>query len=416
MEYGLIGAKLGHSYSPAIHRQLGGYRYELCPLPTEQEARAFLKARQFSGINVTIPYKQLVIPYCDEIDPMAQAIGAVNTVVNRDGKLYGYNTDFAGFAYLLAAHGVSLSGKTVMILGTGGTCKTVTAVARQQGAKQILTVSRRAAEGCLTYEQAARRTDVQVVINTTPAGMYPNPGTCLLDLSALHSCEAVFDVVYNPFKTELIQRAEEQGIPAFCGFEMLVAQAVFAAQHFLQTEFPPEKIRDIHRQLKAQIANVSLVGMPGCGKSSIGRQLAKRLNKRFVDLDEEIEQLAGKTIPQIFAQEGEAAFRRLEQQVADTFSAQNGQVLSCGGGIIKTPGNARMLHRNGPVLFIDRPVEALAVGGGRPLSSSREALRTMETERRPLYLAAADAAVENCGGFEQAVQSAMEEFYETFDS
>ena len=415
MEYGLIGAKLGHSYSPVIHEMLGTVPYELMALPEEAQVKALLERREFKGINVTIPYKQTVIPFCDVLDPMAKAIGAVNTVVNRGGTLYGFNTDFAGFEYLLEAHGVHLDHKTVMILGTGGTCRTVAAVAKKQQAKNILIVSRGGGAGTLTYEEAARRSDVQVVVNTTPAGMYPDLGSCLLELDGLTGCEAVFDVVYNPFCTELMQRAKERGIPAFCGFEMLVAQAVYAGERFRNTEFEPDTIRRVHRELKSRIANVSLIGMPSSGKSSIGKKMAKKLNKRYVDLDVQIERRTGRSIPEIFAQDGEAEFRRLEAQVVAEFSAQNGQVLACGGGVIKTPGNARMLHRNGPVLMIDRPLEKLQVGGRRPLSASPEALRKMEAERRPLYLAAADAVVRNPGRFDAAVEAAMEAFYEIID-
>ena len=413
MEYGLIGAKLGHSYSKVIHELLlPQYPYELHPLPTEAEAHAFLQARQFKAINVTIPYKQLVIPYCDVVDERAAAIGAVNTLVVRDGRLYGCNTDYMGFLYMVKAHGVSLAGKTVLILGTGGTHNTTAAVCRDEGAAAILTVSRRGGEGLLTYEQAAQRADVQIVINTTPAGMYPNNGECLLELGGFARLEAVFDAVYNPFRTELLLRAEELGAKAVCGFEMLVAQAVYAAEYFHDTPIDHARIGEVHRALKAQLCNLSLIGMPSCGKSSLGKALAKRLGKRFVDLDEEIVRRAGKPIPAIFAEEGEAAFRRLEREVTADLSKQGGQILSCGGGIIKTPGNARLLRQNGPVLWIRRPLDALAVGGDRPLSSSREALAQMQAQRYPLYEAAADAAIDNDTTFEAAVDKAEEAFYE----
>ena len=230
--YGLIGGKLGHSYSKIIHEKIADYTYELLPLPTEAEARTFMEKRAFAAINVTIPYKQFVIPYCDVVDPKAQAIGAVNTIVNRDGKLYGYNTDYAGFAYLAGAHGVDFTGKTVLILGTGGTHSTVTAVCRDGGAKEILTASRTGKGDALLYSEAMHRPDVQIIVNTTPCGMFPNVGQCLIDPKAFPALEAVLDVVYNPFRTELLLRAEDCGVTAAGGFEMLVAQAVFAAEHF----------------------------------------------------------------------------------------------------------------------------------------------------------------------------------------
>jgi len=423
LEYGLIGAKLGHSYSKPIHQQLGGYRYELCPLPTEAEARAFLERRAFKGINVTVPYKQLVIPYCDELDERAAAIGAVNTVVRRGGRLYGYNTDFSGMEYLLACLGVSLAGRSLLILGTGGTCRTALAVAKHQGAKSILVASRRPAGGAalpegarvVSYEEAARHPEVEVLINTSPAGMYPQVGECLLDLDALPNLRAVADVIYNPFKTELILRAEERGIPAESGFGMLVAQAVYAAEHFMGKKLDEAAIPRITAQMRGEIANLSLIGMPSSGKTSVGRQLAKRLNKAFVDLDAEIVKTAGMPIPQIFAQQGEGGFRQLEAEVTARFAKEHGQVLSCGGGVVKTAGNVRALRQNGPVLFLDRPLDQLSVGGGRPLSKSAEALAAMEAERRPLYLAAADAVVPNNTTFNAAVRAAMEGFYEAID-
>ena len=283
MEYGLIGGKLGHSYSKTIHELLCGYSYELCPLPTEADARAFLQRRQFKAINVTIPYKKLVMEYCSFIDPRARAIGAVNTVVNKNGLLYGYNTDYLGFAHLCEAHGVELAGKTVLILGTGGTHNTTRAVALDKGAAKVLTVSRTPdpEKGELSYAEAVR-SGAQVVFNTTPAGMYPNVGVCSLDVAAMPGLEAVVDVVYNPNKTELILRAEDAGVPvAVGGLEMLVAQAVYAAEYFLGRKFEdaPGEVRRITAALRRETLNIALVGMPSCGKSTLGRLLAKQLGR-----------------------------------------------------------------------------------------------------------------------------------------
>ena len=307
MEYGLIGAKLGHSYSKIIHEMLCGYHYDLCPLPTEEEARAFLTKRQFKAINVTIPYKKLVMEYCSFIDPRAKAIGAVNTVVNKNGLLYGYNTDYLGFAYLCDAHGVDFAGRTVLILGTGGTHNTTSAVARDKGAAKVLTVSRHPdpVKGELSYAEAAR-SGAQIVINTTPAGMYPNVGVCNLDVAAMPGLEAVVDVVYNPDKTEIILRAEEAGVPvAVGGLEMLVAQAVYAAEYFLSRKFEdaPGEIRRITAALRRDLLNIALIGMPSSGKTTLGKMLAKQLGRTFVDLDEEIVKTAGCSIPDIFAAE-----------------------------------------------------------------------------------------------------------------
>ena len=412
MEYGLIGSKLGHSYSKIIHEMLCGYRYDLCPLPTEEEARAFLTRRAFKAINVTIPYKRLVMGACSYIDPRAKAIGAVNTVVNRNGLLYGNNTDYLGFAYLADAHGVEFAGRTVLILGTGGTHNTTSAVAKDKGAARVLTVSRHPdpEKGELSYAEAVH-SGADIVINTTPAGMYPNVGVCHLDVAAMPGLEAVLDVVYNPDKTELILRAEEAGVPvAVGGLEMLVAQAVYAAEYFLDRKFDdaPAEIRAITAQLRKEQLNVVLIGMPSCGKTTIGRALADRLGKRFVDLDEEIVRAAGRSIPDLFAAEGEEGFRAREAEQTARFAREGRQVLSCGGGVVKRPENLRALRQNGVVLFIDRPLDALTVGGGRPLSTSAEALKTMEAQRRPLYLAAADAVIPNETTVADAVAAALE--------
>ena len=419
MEYGLIGGKLGHSYSKTIHELLCGYSYELCPLPTEADARAFLQRRQFKAINVTIPYKKLVMEYCSYIDPRAKAIGAVNTVVNKNGLLYGYNTDYMGFAHLCDAHGVNFAGRTVLILGTGGTHNTTWAVAHDRGAKQIYTVSRHPdpEKGELTYAQALT-TGAQIIINTTPVGMYPNVGVSALDITSMPGLEAVIDVIYNPDKTELILRAEELGVPvAVGGLEMLVAQAVYAAEFFLDRKFEDAgaEIARVTSELRREQLNIALIGMPSSGKSTLGRALAERLGKRFVDLDEEIVKADGRSIPDIFAAEGEAGFRKLEAAQTARFARENRQVISCGGGVIKTPGNARALRQNGPVLWVQRPVERLATGG-RPLSTGLDALRKMEAERMPLYRAASDAAVDNTGRLENTVETAVQAFETTFDA
>ena len=343
---------------------------------------------------------------------------AVNTVVNKNGLLYGYNTDYLGFAHLCADHGVDFAGRTVLILGTGGTHNTTRAVALDRGAAQVLTVSRTPdkTKGELSYAEAVS-SGAQIVINTTPAGMYPNVGMCSLDVAAMPGLEAVVDVVYNPDKTELVLRAEEAGVPvAVGGLEMLVAQAVYAAEYFLDRKFgdAPAEIRRITAALRKEQLNVVLVGMPSCGKSTLGKLLAKQLGRTFVDLDEEIVKADGRSIPDIFAAEGEEGFRRRESEQTARFSKEGRQVISCGGGILKKPENLRALRQNGVVLFIDRPLEALTVGGGRPLSSSPEALKQMETERRPLYLAAADAVVPNRTTVAQAVDAALEALDEIF--
>lgn len=414
MEYGLIGAKLGHSYSKAIHEALCGYRYELCSLPTEQQAREFLQKKAFKAINVTIPYKQLVIPYCAVLDGKARAIGAVNTVVNVNGVLHGYNTDFDGFAFLAAAHGVEFAGRRVLILGTGGTSKTVTAVAKAAGAAQVLYASRTPGEGRLAYEEALA-CGAQVVVNTSPAGMYPNNDALALDVARMPGLEAVLDAVYNPFSTRLVQAGRAAGAKAAGGLEMLVAQAVFAAALFTGTPPQTGRIAPLAKAIFAEKANISLVGMPSCGKTTIGKQLAKAFGKTFVDLDAEIVKTAGKSIPDIFAESGEAGFRDLEQQVTARFAKEGGQVLSTGGGAVLRPENVAALRQNGPVVFIDRPLDLLRTGGGRPLSIDRAALAAMEEKRRPLYKAASDIRIpNNTDVFRRAAKAAEEALHAYF--
>ncbi len=423
MGYGLIGAKLGYSYSKIIHEMFGEYTYELHPLPTEGEARAFLEQKDFNAINVTIPYKKLVMEYCDVIDAHAAAIGAVNTVVNRDGKLYGFNTDYAGFLAMCERHGIGFCGKTVLILGTGGTSNTVHAVCKDGGAAAIYRASRtpRGGEsGEISYEDALT-CGAHIIINTTPAGTYPNVGTCPLDIAKMQGVQAVVDAVYNPFRTELLLRAGEMGIAPdkiVCGFEMLVAQAIFAAEHFLNKPFASadSEISRIHNTLRAQLSNIALIGMPACGKTSIGKQLAAALGKAFIDLDDAIETAAQRPIPEIFATEGEAAFRAIEHAQIANFAKENSQILSCGGGAVLDESNMRALRQNGMILYIERPLSNLAIGGYRPLSSSEDAVRTMERIRRPLYEKAADCKICNDGSFEDAVCDALACVHAAFET
>lgn len=415
MEYGLIGERLGHSYAKEVHEALCDYDYRLWPLPTEQEAHEFMKKRNFRAINVTIPYKQLVIPYCTWLEPKAKAIGAVNTIVNRDGFLHGYNTDYDGFLYMARQYGVDFKGKTVLVLGTGSTSHTVNAVAMDEGAKEVIFVSRSPKQGAITYEQAPSHSEVQIIINTTPAGMYPKVGECHIQPADFPNLEAVLDVVYNPFHTELIMRAEEAGVIAAGGLEMLVAQAVYAARHFTGQNIPESHIAPICEQIYAMRANISLVGMPSSGKTTIGRYLAQVLGRKFVDLDAEIEKETGRKPADIIREDGEEAFRDIEQRITAQIAKENGQVISCGGGVVKRKTNVRVLHQNGLIVFIDRPVELLRVGGDRPLSGSMEALRKMEEERRPIYESIADLHIKNDGdAFLDAAKAAERAIHEAF--
>lgn len=394
MEYGLIGEKLGHSFSKIIHEKLADYTYELCPL-AKDELDAFMTAKQFKAINVTIPYKQDVIPYCDVLDDSAKRIGVVNTIVNRDGKLFGYNTDFAGFLYNLNAHGITLKDKKVMICGSGGTCKTVTAVAEYMGAKEILVVSRSKKENAVTYEECIRHKDVDVVVNASPKGMYSDNGESPLDLSNFPNCKAVVDVIYNPLKTRLLQQAEQLGMKAVNGLEMLVAQAKFAVEHFLSTEIENDKIDQITLELLKQLTNIVLIGMPSSGKTLTGKALCKYIDKTVVDTDAVIVERSGMSIKEMFARHGEAYFRQWEHDVIEEFSKQNGLIIATGGGAIKNEENIQNLKQNGIVMFIDRDLEHLLVTDDRPLSKDANAVAKLYEERYPLYTKYGDLRVPN---------------------
>lgn len=403
MEYGLLGEKLGHSFSPQLHSALADYDYRLYPTPPEAVEELF-RRREFKGLNVTIPYKRTVIPLCDEVDPRAAAIGAVNTVVNRNGRLVGYNTDVDGLIYLAKRTGVEMAGKKVVILGSGGTSRTARAAARELGAAEIVVISRRGEDN---YENLSRHADAQVLINTTPVGMYPDCGAAPVSLEAFLRLEGVLDVVYNPLRTALVMEAEARGVPCSCGLPMLAAQARRAAELFTGEHIPDQRLEEIVSGLTAQVRNIVLIGMPGCGKSAIGRALAKRLGKTFVDLDGEIVRRAGRPIPDIFAREGEDAFRALESQAVREAGARTGCVLSTGGGVVTREENYPPLHQNGVIVHITRALELLPVNG-RPVSQSVD-LHELWRRREPLYRSFADLTAENDGPMEETVQRIIEE-------
>lgn len=407
MKYGLIGEKLGHSFSPQIHKALGCAAYQLIPLDKEQ-FYTFMENKDFQAINVTIPYKEAVFPYCEQISEKAKKIGAINTVKTmrtEAGKkiLCGDNTDFDGFLYLLEKHDISIINKVVMILGTGGTCKTVTAVANHLKAKKILTVSRKAEPGFFDYTQCQKEKDVQVIINTTPVGMYPNVGQCQIDLANYPNLEAVVDVIFNPLETKLLQEARKQGVKGVNGLEMLVAQAKAAEEIFFDKKIADREIDIIYRQLKKEISNISFIGMPGCGKTTIAKALAEKLQKTVVDTDALIVEKTHMPIAEIFAQYGEDYFRSLEQQVIAEVSKEHGQIIATGGGIIKKQENIDLLKQNGMVIFIDRPLDSLEIGNGRPLSANQQAVAALYQERYQLYKAACDMEIKNQTTIEHAV-------------
>ena len=414
MRAGLVGGKLGHSFSKPIHEKLADYTYDLIPL-TEEEFHEFFRKKEFDAVNVTIPYKEKVMQYCDVIDEKASAIHAVNTIVNRDGKLYATNTDFAGLKQMIQHNGVEICGKVCCILGTGGTSKTAEAVLHDMGAEKIYIAGRNKTAPAISYEDLEKYQEIQVFVNATSVGMYPNNEECLIDLEKFPNVEAVVDVIYNPLKTRICQQAEAMGLRAVNGLEMLVAQAKYAVEFFLDTEIADSETDRIVAEMKKDMMNLVLIGMPGCGKSTIGKKTAKEIGKKFVDLDKEIEKEAKMTIPEIFEKYGEERFRQIEKEVCARIAKEHGQVISCGGGIIKHPENMENLRQNGIVFHIRRNVNALSVGGDRPLSTSREKLREMERERMPLYQKYSDVEIQNNTIFKLAVQKVKEGYDEVFD-
>ena len=412
MDYGLIGAKLGHSYSPAIHARLGDYDYRLVE-QTEREFTGLLQRRDFKGLNVTIPYKKLAFSLCDALSDTAREVGCVNTlVVREDGSLYGHNTDIGGFIAMARRAGVEITGRKAVILGSGGTSLTARAACRQLGAREIVVISR---GGPVNYDALYREhADAQVLINTTPMGMYPNNGASAANLSRLPALTGVLDVIYNPDKTALILDAEARGLPCCGGLYLLVGQAREAAELFLGRSIPESETERIHRQLRDEALNAILIGMPGCGKSRVGRALARRMGRPFVDLDEEIVLRAGRSIPEIFDRDGEAGFRALEAEIIAEVCREKGRVVATGGGAILREDNVRAMRQNGRIILLERRLDALSMDG-RPLSKSAEALEAMWQARKEKYRAAADAAVDNNGAPEDTVARAEEAYHEAVD-
>ena len=381
---------------------------------TREELDIFLTEKQFSALNVTIPYKETVIPYLDEVDAHAKKIGAVNTVVNRNGKLKGYNTDFYGFRYMLQHNGIDVKNKKALVLGKGGASKAVIAVLEEMGAKEILTVYYKENPETITYEACYKNhSDAEIIVNTTPVGMYPKADDCPIDLRKFPCLCGVADVVYNPLRTQLIVDAEQRGIPAAGGLEMLVAQAKYAVEIFLDTKIDDSRIAEINAGLMQERSNLVLIGMSGGGKTVLGRRTARKLGKTFVDTDEEIVKRIGMPIADFFAKEGEAVFREIETEVLHELSAQNNLVISTGGGIVKNPLNVDLLKRNGRIIWLKRDAERLQRGHGRPLAPDKAATQKLYEERLPLYTAAAEAIAENNGTAEEGLDAILKAYENT---
>ena len=413
MRYGLIGSPLGHSHSPFLHERMGGEGYALLELP-ESALAGFFAAKEFDGVNVTIPYKRAVIPLLDEVDDTARECGAVNTVINRGGRLVGYNTDLYGMRFALDAAGISLAGKRVVVLGSGGTSHTARALAAREGAASVRVVSRSGEYG---YSDLSPLADAEILLNTTPVGMFPHMDAEPLSLSAFPALEGFFDAVYNPLRTRLALAADERGIKRADGLLMLAAQAKASRELFTGGEILGRNdrhaaavITDAYRALFLSLTNIVLIGMPGSGKTTVGGELAALLGRELIDTDELVERKAGRSIPDIFAVSGEAAFRDLEQKAMFDAGAMQGKVIATGGGAVLRPENRLSLAANGFVVYLRRDTDCLA-REGRPLSLSGD-LAAMLAARDPVYSAFADLITVNSGDPKTVATKIAEAFHE----
>ena len=401
-KFGLLGRRLGHSWSPQIHAMLADYDYRLYEVEPE-DLDGFLQNTDLAGMNVTIPYKKDVLPHCATVSDAARRIGSVNTLVRTPAGWHGDNTDYAGFRYIVERSGVDVRGRKTLVFGTGGASLSVKAALEDLGAAPIISVSR---SGENNYVNLSRHFDAEILVNTTPLGMYPDTGVSPVSVADFPNCKGVFDVVYNPQRTAFLLEAEKLGIPHACGLGMLVAQARRSAEQFVGHSIPDETADLIMSTLSRQMSNIILIGMPGCGKSTVGKALAQALDRPFIDADAEIEKAALMTIPAIFAQEGEAGFRRRETEVLSQLGKGSGAVIATGGGCVTREENYPLLHQNGVIIWMQRALERLP-SSGRPLSQQNSA-QTLYAQRRERYGAFADRIVDNNGTVSQTLSQIME--------
>lgn len=410
MEYGLIGENLEHSFSKSLHEDYLNTKYELISLKKEELKDFFIK-KEFKGINVTIPYKKEVISYLDEVDPLVKRIGSCNCIINNNGKLKGYNTDYYGFKFLLEENEVSIENKNIAVLGSGGTYKTIKAVLEDLNANNIYCISRNKKDDNYTYEELLSL-KVDIIINTTPIGMYPNNYVNNIDLDKIENLELVIDVIFNPLRTKLLIDAKRKNIKTIGGLQMLVAQGIKSSELFLNKNYTLEEIRSCYFDLWVDKSNIVLIGMPMSGKTTIGHKLKEAFNKEFIDIDKEIVDKENKTINEIFEIYGEDYFRKLENELYTEYSKKNGLIISTGGGIVKNIDSIYKLKQNGLVVFIDRKIEKMIINNHRPLSKTKEDIERLYKERYELYLNNSDVKINNNGSKKRAVINIVEAFYE----
>lgn len=398
---GLLGEHLGHSYSPQIHALLGSYEYKLYEKAPD-EVESFIKNGKWDGINVTIPYKKVAASLCDELSDIARKFGSANTLVRKNGKIYGYNTDYYGFMSMVERSEMSVNGKKAIVFGSGGASVTVCAVLETLGAG--VTVISRSGED--NYTNLTKHADAEIIVNTTPVGMYPKNGESAIDLRDFPNCKGVFDLIYNPLRTKLILQAEELGIPHKSGLHMLVAQAKKSSELFRDTTLDDELIEYIEERLSRELRNIILIGMPGSGKSVVAQAISRKIGREIIEVDAEIERVAGKTIPEIFASGGESEFRAIETKVLAEVGKQSGKIISTGGGCVTIPENYPLLHQNGVIIRIKRDVAVLPTDG-RPISQSSD-MTELARKREPMYRRFADFEVDNDGSLTDTADEIVE--------
>lgn len=410
MEYGLVGEKLSHSFSKYLHEKYLNTNYELVSL-NKDEFKEFMLKKDFKGINVTIPYKKEVIKYLDYLDPLVVKTNSCNLVINDNGILKGYNVDYDGFQYLLLENNINVKDKNIAILGSGGTYNTTKTVLNDLGAKNIYCISRNKANDTYTYEELYNL-DLDILVNTTPIGMYPNNYQSNIDLDRLKNIEVVIDVIFNPLRTKLILDAKKRHIKAIGGLEMLVTQGVKSNELFLDKKYSIEEIKSINFDVKVDKFNIVLIGMPMSGKTTLGLMLSNAFNKEFIDIDKEIVNRENMSINEIFETKGEDYFRQVEQDLYSEYAKKNGVIISCGGGIVKNIESIDKLRENGMIVFIDRKIEKMIMNNHRPLVKSKEDIKSLYLERYDLYLNNCDFKINNNGSKKRAVIYMVEAFYE----